>query len=141
MPTFDEVQTTIRTRFNDPTDGWTGQGRTEPKTFADEEFDPPKGDPWVRLTIFSGVRLQVEFGNDRRFRGAGLVRVQAFLPAGEGSGLAAELADAVKNIYEGRTIDSVRFFTTEYTRGGKFEDAWQTFNIDTFYDADELRAV
>lgn len=141
MPTYAEIRTTIRTRFNAPVVGWAAQGRTEPATFSGEEYDPPKGLPWVRLTILGGTRSQVEFGNDRRFRADGVVRVNAFLPAGEGEGLVEDLADAVKNIYEGRTIDGVRFFTTEYTRSGQFEDAWQVFNIDTNYDADELRAV
>lgn len=141
MPTALQISTTIRTRFNDATAGWPALQPTVARTFQGEEFDPPNDAPWVRLTIMGIPTDQVEFGNSRRFRRGGLVRVQFWLVAGHGSGDAFAYADSVKAIFEGRTIDNVRFFGTSIPDSEGTEGPWQRWRVDTPFDADELRAV
>jgi hypothetical protein len=77
-------------------------------------------------------------GDTRRFRRVGIIEVQIFTPAGSGTGLATQLADTVRDIFEGRTISGVIFRATSLTRVG-VDGAWMQHNASTPFQADELR--
>ncbi len=138
---FDATATTIRTRFNTQ---WPSLQPTVPFTFdnqgQNEEDFPTRDSAWVRLTILDGDSLQVEMAGTRRWRRPGVVEVQIFVPAGTGDGLSAELADSVRDIFEGRTISGVIFRATSRQRVGRGRDAaWVQWNASTPFQADELR--
>lgn len=137
MAHADDAQT-IRSRFEAL---WPAEfSPAVPHTFSDVEYEPTEGDAWVRLTVISGEQRQVGNGNFRRFRRTGVVAVSIFLPAGSGDGQAQEIADAVANIFMGRTVNGVIFRGTGLTRVGR-DGAWQVWTADTPYQADDLIAI
>ena len=118
------TSTVIRERFNTQ---WPSLRPTIPYVMdnqgvAEESF-PTRNEPFVRLTILNGEARQVENGNTNRWRRPGIVEIQIFVPAGSGDGLAHELADSVRDIFEGRTISGVIFRATSEQRAGRGRDA------------------
>jgi hypothetical protein len=97
-----------------------------------------RGAAWVRVTVLPGTSTQVAMGTVRRWRRLGIVTVQIFTPAGSGTGLATQLADTVRDIFEGFTISGIIFRATSLTRV-EVDAAWMQHNADTPYQADELR--
>lgn len=142
MTTMVEVNAAIRTLFNAPVTGWDARHPTVTLAYRGDDFDPTDGEPYARVTILGGALAeQVEFGNERRFRRPGILRVQFYLVAGDGSGLAYEFGDSVKEILEGNTSTGVRFFQTTLPIEEAAEGAFDRWRVDTDFDADELRAV
>lgn len=137
MAHADDAQT-IRSRFDTL---WPAQfSPAVPHTFSDVEYTPVEGTAWVRLTVISGEQRQVSMGKLRRFRRTGVVGVNIYVPVGSGDGRAQELADAVADIFMGRTVNGVIFRGTGLTRVGR-EGAWQVWLADTPYQADDLVAI
>ena len=134
---FAATESTIRSRFNTQ---WSSLRPTIPVFFdnAGDDVQPPQNSAWVRLTVLPGSSQQVEMGRLRRWRRAGVVAVQIFVPAASGTGLAQELGDTVIQIFEGLTLSSVIFRATSLERVG-LDGAWLQYNANTNYQADELR--
>jgi hypothetical protein len=136
MPTFDNIFDTIDQRFR------TQFTLTGVDLLSDNVGkDPTAGVPFVRLTVLPGNGSQVEFGITRRFRRPGVASFQIFVPNGVGTGLATTIADTLKDIFEGRTVDGVIFRAADGpTRIGPSE-TWSQWNLNIPYQADELRGV
>ena len=134
---FATTEAAIRSRFNTQ---WSTLRPTVPLYFdnAGDDVTPPQNSAWVRLTILPGASSQVEMGNLRRWRRIGVIVVQIFVPAASGTGLAAELGDTVRDIFEGVTISGVIFRATSLNRVG-LDGAWLQYNASTSFQADELR--
>lgn len=134
---FAATESTIRSRFNTQ---WSSLRPTIPVFFdnAGDDVQPPQGSAWVRLTVLPGASQQVEMGRLRRWRRAGVIAVQIFVPAASGTGLAQELGDTVRDIFEGITVSSVIFRATSLNRVG-LDGAWLQYNANTAFQADELR--
>jgi hypothetical protein len=134
---FATTEAAIRSRFNTQ---WSTLRPTVPLYFdnAGDDVTPPQNSAWVRLTILPGASQQVEMGNTRRWRRVGVLVVQIFVPAASGTGLAAELGDTVRDIFEGVTISGVIFRATSLNRVG-LDGAWLQYNASTSFQADELR--
>jgi hypothetical protein len=134
---FAATEATIRSRFNAQ---WSSLQPTIPAYFdnAGDDVTPPEDSTWVRLTILPGASQQVEMGNTRRWRRAGVLVVQIFVPAASGTGLALELGDTVRDIFEGLTVSGVIFRATSLNRVG-LDGAWLQYNATTNFQADELR--
>lgn len=134
---FAATESTIRSRFNTQ---WSSLRPTIPVFFdnAGDDVQPPQNSAWVRLTVLPGSSQQVEMGRLRRWRRAGVVAVQIYVPAASGTGLAQELGDTVIEIFEGLTLSSVIFRATSLNRVG-LDGAWLQYNAMTNYQADELR--
>lgn len=137
MPgSFTENESLIRSRFSTQ---WATLRPTVPLIFDNVgDQDLPEDTEWVRLVVLPGNSGQVEFGMTRRWRRAGVVSVQLFVPAATGTGLAMELGDTVKDIFEGLTVSGVIFRATTLNRIG-IDGAWLQYNAQTPYQADELR--
>lgn len=138
---FDTTSQVIRDRFNTE---WALAQPNVPFAFdnqgKDESTFPSRDSAWVRLIILDAESTQVEMGMQRRWRRPGMVDVQVFIPAGDGDGLAAELCDTVRDIFEGRTISGVIFRATSRRRVGRGRDsAWVLWSASTAFQADELR--
>lgn len=134
---FAAYESTIRTRFDTE---WQAQSPSIEYTFdnAGELTEVPDNEPWVRLTVLPGTAQQVEMGNTRRWRRPGVVVVQIFVPAASGTGLAQELGDRVRDIFEGRTVSGVVFRATSLSRVA-IDGPWLQYNATTPFHADELR--
>lgn len=134
---FAATESTIRSRFNTQ---WASLRPTIPVFFdnAGDDVQPPQNSAWVRLTVLPGASQQVEMGRLRRWRRAGVVVVQIYVPAASGTGLAQELGDTVIEIFEGLTLSSVIFRATSLNRVG-LDGAWLQYNAVTNFQADELR--
>jgi hypothetical protein len=134
---FAATESTIRSRFNTQ---WASLRPTIPVFFdnAGDDVQPPQNSAWVRLTVLPGASQQVEMGRLRRWRRAGIIAVQIFVPAASGTGLAQELGDTVRDIFEGLTVSSVIFRATSLNRVG-LDGAWLRYNANTPFQADELR--
>ena len=134
---FAAAEATIRTRFNSE---WSSLRPTIPVFFdnAGDAVQPPQNSAWVRLTVLPGGSQQVEMGRLRRWRRVGVIAVQIYVPAASGTGLAQELGDTVRDIFEGLTLSSVIFRATSLNRVG-LDGAWLQYNATTPFQADELR--
>lgn len=134
---FAATESTIRSRFNTQ---WSSLRPTIPAFFdnAGDDVTPPEDSTWVRLTVLPGGSSQVEMGNLRRWRRVGVIVVQIFVPAASGTGLALELGDTVRDIFEGLTVSGVIFRATSLNRVG-LDGAWLQYNASTPFQADELR--
>lgn len=134
---FAATESTIRSRFNTE---WATAQPTVPVFFdnAGDDVTPPQNSAWVRLTVLPGESRQVEMGRLRRWRRVGQIVVQIFVPAASGTGLAQELGDAVRDVFEGRTVSGVIFRATSLNRVS-LEGAWLQYNATTNFQADELR--
>ena len=134
---FAATESTIRSRFNTQ---WSSLRPTIPVFFdnAGDDVQPPQNSAWVRLTVLPGASQQVEMGRLRRWRRAGIIAVQIYVPAASGTGLAQELGDTVRDIFEGLTLSSVIFRATSLNRVG-LDGAWLQYNANTPFQADELR--
>lgn len=134
---FAATEAAIRSRFNTQ---WSSLRPTIPAFFdnAGDDVTPPEDSTWVRLTILPGDSSQVEMGNTRRWRRVGVLIVQIFVPAASGTGLALELGDTVRDIFEGLTVSGVIFRATSLNRVG-LDGAWLQYNAITPFQADELR--
>jgi hypothetical protein len=134
---FADTENLIRSRFNTQ---WTALRPTIPVFYdnAGDDVEPPENSEWVRLTVLPGDSQQVEMGRLRRWRRVGVIIIQIFVPAASGTGLAQELGDTVKQIFEGITVSSVIFRATSLNRVG-LDGAWLQYNATTPFQADELR--
>lgn len=134
---FAVTESTIRSRFDTQ---WSSLRPTIPVFFdnAGDDVQPPQNSAWVRLTVLPGSSQQVEMGRLRRWRRAGVVAVQIYVPAASGTGLAQELGDTVIEIFEGLTLSGVIFRATSLNRVG-LDGAWLQYNAMTPFQADELR--
>jgi len=134
---FAATESTIRSRFNTQ---WASLRPTIPVFFdnAGDDVQPPQNSAWVRLTVLPGASQQVEMGRLRRWRRAGVVVVQIYVPAASGTGLAQELGDTVIEIFEGLTLSSVIFRATSLNRVG-LDGAWLQYNANTPFQDDEIR--
>ena len=135
---FQAIEQTIRERFEAQ---WPTLQPDVPYVFDNQG----KGDPssqnntaWVRLTVLMGNSSQAEMGNKQRWRRPGVVTVQIFIPTGDGTGLATELGDSVRDIFEGVTISGVIFRATSLVRAG-IDGSWLQYNSNTTFQSDELR--
>lgn len=142
MTTMAGVNLAVRSLLEDPATGWAALRSPVPLFYRGDGDDPPDRANWALVTILGGADSeQIEFGVQRRFRRPGILRVQFFLVAGEGSGLAFDYGDSIKEILEGDTSTGVRFFNTTLPIEEGTEGAWDRWRVDTDFDADELRAV
>jgi len=137
MMGFAATEQVIRSRFNTL---WAA-AQSNVQVFFDnagDDITAPENAAWVRLTVLPGDSQQVEFGMTRRWRRVGQVVVQIFVPAASGTGLALELGDTVRDIFEGLTVSGVIFRATALNRVG-LDGAWLQYNASTSFQADELR--
>lgn len=134
---FAATEAAIRSRFNSQ---WSTLRPTVPLYFdnAGDDVTPPQNSAWVRLTVLPGASQQVEMGRLRRWRRVGVIVVQIFVPAASGTGLAMEIGDTVRDIFEGVTLSGVIFRATSLNRVG-LDGAWLQYNASTSFQSDELR--
>lgn len=91
-------------------------------TAENEEFSPPSGVAWVRLSVSHRVALQDSLGGEgsRKFSRTGAVFVQVFTPLDQGVREADTIAQAAKVVLEGKSLsgNDIRLNTATIREGG-----------------------
>jgi len=102
----------------------------------DGSFTPPENAPWARATVLDGISYQASLGSTRTFRTPGLLVVQLFTPWGNGDRKGLQLADAVRLVFLGVTVDGIRYRTPWVNPVGRVDDEWQ-INISCPFEVDD----
>lgn len=145
MTTFTKAKIAIAQQW---VDKWVLEGSTNPKTaflFENENFDTENdGDfEWARVSIRHNRRQQESHGRpgNRRYESGGSVFIQIFVPQGEGTSRADELAEFARNIFEGVTLagTDVRFFDVTIREGGPDGTRWYAVTVDGVFEYTEIR--
>ena len=128
MTTLAEARESIYEAFKV---GWSG----ETPFYYDNEIAKMDDDPWVRLVVRHNKGDQETLGavGNRKFERGGLVIVQVFVPLDLALARADELASLVQDIFEGKTIENVRFHGV-LTREIGPDTKWYQLNVEApFY--------
>jgi len=106
-------------------------------------FDPPLLLSWIRVDIQHDPSRQLSFGTPgltRTFRRTGGLIVQCFAPAkGASMDEVVQLAINVKNLFEGNTISTIRFFDAGFREVPPLDATWLQANVNITFQYDELK--
>ena len=119
----------------------TGWGTRSPFTFDNEQWDPPEGQNWVRLTVRHGNRRQKTLGRtgNRKFERDARVLLQIFTLPNKGLTSADDLAQAFFEIFEGSNLGNEVFAgETDYRERGTAE-GWAMAIASADFTYDEIR--
>lgn len=88
----------------------TAWGATTDYTFDSEQYTPPPGVPWVRLTVRHLSSAQETLGDigNRKFERGGSILLQIFTPLNAGTRAGDTLIDTARNIFEGVRFSGIR---------------------------------
>ena len=136
MSTVDEARAVVYDRF---LANWTQTDLTSAATFENEAFDPPETE-WVRLTVRNIGSQQDSLGpvGFRKYLRKALVLLQIFTPANTGMQRSGQIAQAFRELYEGVTVDGVRFYDVVVRESG-LDGRWQLTVAESTFDYDETR--
>lgn len=117
---------------------------TEEYSFDNEEFDPPKSDPWARLVVRHDPAIGETLGpvGHRRFTRSGTVYVQVFVPEDTGTTDMDALAETVRDAFEGVTLvgTTVRFEAVTVREIGESDtDKFYLTMVEAPFEYDETR--
>ncbi len=106
-------------------------------TFDAERFEPVRGEPWIRVSVRELASLDPSHGprGGRRVQRRASVIAQAFAPVSvtDGVGAALTLAEAFRDLFEGRDImatDGALTFGAASLRRIGVDGAWYQVNVD-----------
>ena len=126
--TINAVRGDIYTTFK------TAWGSTSPFTFDNERYDPPDGACWARVAVRHNSRQQESLGGitHRKFESSGSVFIQCFCPRDSGAAGADALAEVAQGIFEGKTINGIRFTSSNIQEIGPTED-WYMIVVEASF--------
>lgn len=120
-------------------------GSTSPYTFDNEDYEPPVGDAWVRLSVRHNASVLEAiggrgYGGMNKFMRSGRVFIQVFTPINQGTREADTLAQTARAIFEGITISSnaIRFNNAVVREIGP-DNSWYQINVECSFDYDERK--
>ena len=125
---FNAVRQAIEQRM---VSNWAG-----PATVAYENtrFDQPAGSQWLRLTVREGESETAGLkGSAIGVRRNGLIIVQVFTPAGDGTKSAREAADSVAAIFEHQRFSGITTYNASISVVGMTKDSWHQINVTIPY--------
>jgi len=108
----------------------------------DRTFDKPEGERWARVEVLPGKSGQVSLGENKRFRNPGLLVVSVFVPGGEGTNLAYDIADLIddETAFRNVTVGGVKYMKPSVSVVGRtVSNEWQ-LNIDCPFYFDEIES-
>lgn len=107
--------------------------------FFDNEVASLQSTTWLRLVIRHSDSRQETLGKEdnRKFDRSGFVIVQIFVPLDEGM-VDDTLVSAVRNIFEGKTISSIRFYGVNVREIGP-DTKWFQINIEAPFNYEETK--
>ncbi|UFK26767.1 structural protein [Roseobacter phage RDJL6] len=138
MTTLSEAREAIYQQF---VNAW---GSETPFTFDNEDFKPPKDEPWVRLVVRHEGGEQETLGpvGNRKFARTGRVLIQVFAVEDAGTDRTDELLTLARNAFEGVTLagTTVRFHgVTVREVGSAPKEKWFQSIVDAPFEYDETR--
>ncbi len=119
----------------------TGWGVTSLFTFDNEQWDPPQGVSWVRLSVRNGNRRQKTLGRvgNRKFEREARVILQIFTLPDTGLKAADDLEKVFHDLFEGANLGPNIFAgETDYRERGTAE-GWQMAEATADFTYDETR--
>jgi len=103
--------------------------------------DKPTNAPWARLAVRStDARVASVGGPSVRFRHAGDIILEVFVPEGVGDGRARELADLGCDIVRAREESGIRVWAPRAIPLG-VRDGWYRINVVAPYERDETFTI
>lgn len=107
-----------------------------------EEFSPPAGAAWARLSVRHTGSVQESLGGIgyRKFTRIGSTFVQIFTPLNQGASEADTLAQAARVILEGVSLvgNTIRFTNVVVREIGP-SDGWYLVVVEAFFEYTETR--
>lgn len=108
-----------------------------PITGENADFDPPKDQPWLRISFQVADQFRTCIGQNEAYRTLGIVFLQIFTPISEGSREATELADDILSIFRSpTTMNRVVVLNSSISFAGVSEGFYQ-INVVNNYRAEE----
>lgn len=128
----------IAARFLDEVEVKFDEGSLRKKVQYDNapEFQQPEGERWCRMNLLAGESNQAEMGAVKTHRNLGVMMVQIFIPLGEGTKPATDLADFIKTKFRSLSFSGVVFRTPSRITVGRREGVYQ-LNVSCPFFADE----
>ena len=114
-----------------------------PIKYENVPFDPPKGSPYIALTILSGNGINASIGTDRPLlRHAGIIQLDIFVPEDTGTEVARTHADSLDTLFKNVQFSagSSGLITTRvpfYTTLG-IEQGWYRAVLSVAYQRDKI---
>ena len=120
----------------------TAWGSTSAFTFDNEQFTPPAGAAWVRLTVRHRESKQATLGQtgQRNFNRRGAAIFNIFVPQNMGVEDADTLVQSVRNSFEGVTVSppDLYFYETVVREVGP-DGAYNLINVEALFEYDERK--
>ena len=115
-------------------------GATTAVTLDNEKFEPPVDAAWVRVaTRHFGANQETLGGVGRRkFERQGIASIQVFGQLDKGSRAADTLAQQARAVFEGKTIDGIRFRDVVVREIGPTE-SWYQINVEAEFEYTEVK--
>lgn len=109
---------------------------------ANEDFDPPVGQPWVRLSVTHNTATQQSLGGagQRKFLRFGSFFVSIYVPENTGLQTADTIANSVRQLMEGVSLNNndIRMNACTITEIG-IVDGWLLVQAETVFNYTETR--
>ena len=142
MTTYAEAYEAIAARICD-----TSRFRAALVALENQAFDTDIDEPWVRLSVrhFDAEQETLGRKGNRQFLRPGSVIVQVFVPYGLGVHRAQEIAQQVRDLYEGEALpvigsdtERLRFFAGSTIEVGQADGYYQV-NVNIPFDYNEKK--
>lgn len=130
----------IETRWNTLWVTGSPSAARTPTSYEDVPHEPVEGTPWVRLTILNGEGRQLSSGDplNNMHRYVGIISLQIFTPAGQGSAAGKVLADLAAAVFRNQRFDSI-YSRVPYVSGTSIDGNWQQTNVNVPFWRDEYQ--
>lgn len=125
------------------TDWESGESPETPYVFDRERLRTEGIADWVRLVVRHNVSQQSTLGaaGSRKFTRRGTVFAQVFTPVGTGRQRADDLAERIRNIFEGTTMTGgIRLYAALIREVAPQEDdAWEQLIVEVPFEYEETK--
>lgn len=128
---FDTGRKDVETRFQNY---W---GTTTEVLYDNMTRVPERGTPWVRLTINEGQSNIIGIADTNLYRNLGVIIVQVFVPEGQGTASARQLADQAAAIFRGAQFGSGITCRAPQLANIGVIDGWYQINVSVPFFRDE----
>lgn len=131
---FKAARDTVRAMFH------TAWGTTTKVSWPDVHFTIPNNETWIRFDMKHNEGYQASAGSpgSNRFRREGVITIQVFAPEGDGANDAADKADAVADIFIGKTENGIQYYDTTSRDVGNDENGFFQINVTTKFKYDRI---
>ena len=130
--TFTAARNTIQNHFNT-------NFKTTIIKWDNVPFENPNDSAWVQFHVLNNLGRQVSTGAPtKRFRRFGIIMAQIYTPEGSGQTIAMSIADEIADIFDGLTVNEIRFWDVSVKEVGTFE-GWYRVNVVADFLFDDLK--